>query len=133
MGSPFTLRVWAFFMENLGLTISFTSGYHPQPSGQVKRANREIGQLLRAYCLENQGDWARSCGWSMPKTLRHSANELNPFQCLVGYQPPPFPWNATPTDALAINWHCEQVWEITYQCLRQVADMQRRYYSTMPP
>ncbi|KAI4884140.1 hypothetical protein NFI96_009880, partial [Prochilodus magdalenae] len=42
-GSQFTSQVWSAFMERLGITVSLTSGYHPQSNGQCERMNQELG------------------------------------------------------------------------------------------
>lgn len=70
-GYQFTSRVWAEFMEKLG--ISVTSGYHPQANGQVERANQEVGRFLRAYCSSSQENWARFLPWAeyAQNSLRH--------------------------------------------------------------
>lgn len=47
-GPQFTSRVWKASMDNLGVTVSLTSGYHPQSNGQVKRLNYET---LSPYLL----------------------------------------------------------------------------------
>jgi transposase InsO family protein len=36
-GPQFISCIWKAFMERLGVTVSFTSGYHPQSNGQVER------------------------------------------------------------------------------------------------
>ena len=37
-------------MERLGVSVSLTSGYHPESNGQVERVNQEVGMFLRSYC-----------------------------------------------------------------------------------
>lgn len=42
---------------------------------------------------------------------------LTPFQCIVGYKPPLFPWSGEPTNVPAImDWltQSEEVWNQTY-------------------
>jgi hypothetical protein len=46
-GPQFTFRVWRVFMERLGVSVSLTSGYHPESNGQVERVNQEVGRFLR--------------------------------------------------------------------------------------
>lgn len=45
-------------MKKLGVSVSLTSGYHPQVNGQVERANWEIGHFLHTFYINNQEDWA---------------------------------------------------------------------------
>ncbi|XP_064805797.1 uncharacterized protein LOC135522988 [Oncorhynchus masou masou] len=40
-GPQFTSRVWRAFKERLGVSVSLTSGYHPESNGQVERVNQE--------------------------------------------------------------------------------------------
>ena len=47
-GPQFTSRVWKTFMEQLGVTVSLSSGYHPQTNGQMERLNQELGRYLRS-------------------------------------------------------------------------------------
>lgn len=55
LGTQFTPRVWANFMEKLGVTVSLTSGYHPEYNEKVERDNQEVVHFLREFCLESQG------------------------------------------------------------------------------
>ncbi|XP_070985515.1 mucin-5B-like [Oncorhynchus clarkii lewisi] len=41
-GPQFTSRVWRAFMERLAVSVSLTSGYHPESNGQVERVNQEM-------------------------------------------------------------------------------------------
>lgn len=49
--------------------------------------------------------------------LIHSSTSLNPFQCVIGYQPPRFPWSGEPTEVPSINeWFhgWRKVWETSH-------------------
>lgn len=104
-GPQFTSHVWESFMEKLGITVSLTSGYHPQANGQVERANQEIGRFLRTFCSTNPEDWSRFLPWAeyVKNSLRHSATQLTPFQCVLGFQRPLLPWNDNPTDSPSVD------------------------------
>jgi hypothetical protein len=39
-------------MERLGVSVSLTSGYHPESNRQVERVNQEVGMFLRSYCQD---------------------------------------------------------------------------------
>lgn len=55
-------------MEKLGVSVSVTSGYHPEFNGQVEQVNQEIGRFLRTFSVDNQDDWPASFhGQSMPR------------------------------------------------------------------
>ena len=45
-GPQFTSKVWAAFFQHIGVSISLTSGYHPQANGQCERMNQELGKFL---------------------------------------------------------------------------------------
>ncbi len=53
-GPQFVSRVWKVFFKLLDVTVSLSSGYHPQTNGQTERKIQEIGRYLRAYCHDNQ-------------------------------------------------------------------------------
>lgn len=97
--------------------ISLISGYHPKSNRLVERVNQEIGWFLRSYCARNQNDWTQYLPWAeyAHNYLRHSANHLTPFQCVLGYQPPLFP-----TDALAVDTWFQQSKEVRAQVHRHL-------------
>ena len=45
-GPQFTSRVWRAFMERLGVSVSLTSGFHPESNGQVERINQDVCRFL---------------------------------------------------------------------------------------
>lgn len=54
--------------------------------------------------------------------LHYSATHLTPFQCVLGYQMPLFPWDALPTGMPAVDeWfkRTEQVWESVINVLKK--------------
>ncbi len=50
-------HVWKAFFRLLGVTVSLSSGYHPQTNSQTERKIQELGRYLRAYCQEDQHSW----------------------------------------------------------------------------
>ncbi|KAK3569925.1 hypothetical protein QTP86_007485 [Hemibagrus guttatus] len=50
----FISRVWRGFFKLLGVSVSLSSGYHPQTNGQTECKIQEIGRYLRAYCHDHQ-------------------------------------------------------------------------------
>lgn len=100
-GPQFITQIWSGFLEKLGTSVSLTLGYHFQSNGQVERVNQEIGCV---YAPFGQNDWSRYLPWAeyAQNSLRHSATHLTLFQCVLGYQPPLFPWTANPTNAPAV-------------------------------
>ncbi|KAK3539464.1 hypothetical protein QTP70_008500 [Hemibagrus guttatus] len=103
-GSQFISRVWRGFFKLLGVSVSLSSGYHPQTNGQTERKIQEIGRYLRAYCHGHQHDWSQYLPWAKyaQNSLRQESTKL-PFQCILGYQPPLFPWSAEPSEVPTVD------------------------------
>ncbi len=137
-GPQFTSRVWRAFCQQLNINVSLTSGFHPQSNGQVERLNQEITRFLRSYCHQNQEDWSRFLLWAeyAQNSLRKPSTGLTPFQCVLGFQPPLFPWSGEPSELPAVNdWlmRSEETWNAAHVHLqravrrtREQADLRRR-------
>ncbi|KAL0177569.1 hypothetical protein M9458_026463, partial [Cirrhinus mrigala] len=63
-GPQFISRVWRSFFRLLGVTISLSSGYHPQTNGQTERKIQEVGRFLRTFCHGHQDSWNQFLGWA---------------------------------------------------------------------
>ncbi|KAK3520216.1 hypothetical protein QTP70_019357 [Hemibagrus guttatus] len=100
----------------LGIGVSLSSDYHPQSNGQAERLNQEIGRFLRSYCSREQQRWSEFLPWAeyAQNSLIPSSTGLTPFQCVLGYQPPLFPWSGEPSNVPAMEeWSrlSQEVWE----------------------
>ncbi|KAK3558449.1 hypothetical protein QTP86_018108 [Hemibagrus guttatus] len=127
-GPQFTSRVWGSLCAQLGVSLS--SGYHPQSNGQAERLNQEIDRFLRSYCSREQQRWSEFLPWAeyVQNSLTHSSTGLMPFQCVLGYQPPLYPWSGEPSDVPAMEeWSrlSQKVWERAHVRLQRAVRRQR--------
>ncbi|KAK3569967.1 hypothetical protein QTP86_007794 [Hemibagrus guttatus] len=123
-GSQFTSRVWRAFFKRLGVTVSLSSGYHPQTNGQTERKIQEVGRFLRTFCHSHQESWSQFLGWAeyAQNSLRQPTTGLTPFQCMLSYQPLLFPWDGELSDVLAVDYwfrESERVWGSAHLQLQQ--------------
>ncbi|KAL0154077.1 hypothetical protein M9458_050536 [Cirrhinus mrigala] len=130
-GPQFTSRLWTSFFKLLNVNISLTSGYHPQSNGQSERLNQEIIQFLRSYCHKNQADWSCYLMWAeyAQNSLVKPATGITPFQCILGYQPPMFPWSGEPSDLPSVtDWlnRSEETWNQAHTHLSHAIRKQTR-------
>ncbi|KAL0168611.1 hypothetical protein M9458_036833, partial [Cirrhinus mrigala] len=144
-GPQFISRVWKSFFKLLGVTVSLSSGYHPQTNVQTERKIQEVGRFLRTFCHGHQNSWNQFLGWAeyAQNSLRQPSTGLTPFQCVLGFQPPLFPWNGEPSDVPAVDhWfrESERVWDNAHHHLQRavrrtkaVADQRRITGPTFTP
>ena len=92
-------------MERLGVSVSLTSGFHPESNGQVERVNQDVGRFLQSYCQDRPGEWVAFIPWAelAQNSLRHSSTNLYPFQCVLGYQPVLAPWYQSQIEAPEVD------------------------------
>uniref|UniRef100_A0AAQ4R4E0 Gypsy retrotransposon integrase-like protein 1 n=1 Tax=Gasterosteus aculeatus aculeatus TaxID=481459 RepID=A0AAQ4R4E0_GASAC len=114
-GPQFTSRVWSAFFQRLNVNVSLTSGYHPQSNGQTERLNQDVIRFLRSYCQRQQTEWSRYLFWAeyAQNSLVKPATGITPFQCVLGFQPPLFPWSGEPTNLPSVTeWlqRSEETW-----------------------
>ncbi|KAL0204357.1 hypothetical protein M9458_002375, partial [Cirrhinus mrigala] len=128
-GPQFISHVWKAFFKLLGVSVNLSSGYHPQTNGQTERKIQELRFLLWAEYAQN--------------SLCQDTTGLTPFQCVLGYQPPLFPWTEEPSHVLAVDhwfWESERVWDSAHHHLQRAvrhhkrfADVRRRPGPTYQP
>ncbi|KAK1784659.1 hypothetical protein P4O66_003342 [Electrophorus voltai] len=72
-GPQFTLRLWKELLGKLNITVSLTSGYHPQANRQVERVNQELVKFLYLYCQHHPESWNAYLPWAeyVQNSLRH--------------------------------------------------------------
>lgn len=114
----------------LNVNVSLTSGYHPQANGQTERLNQEITRFLRSYCSQHQNDWSRYLMWAeyAQNSIQKSSTGLTPFQCILGFQPPLFPWSGEPSNVPAVDdWllRSEETWNLAHTRLQRAIRRQK--------
>ena len=57
-GSEFVSHFFRSLGKALGMTLHFTSGYHPEGDGQTEWTNQTLEQYLQIYCNYQQDNWA---------------------------------------------------------------------------
>ncbi|KAL0164208.1 hypothetical protein M9458_039961, partial [Cirrhinus mrigala] len=124
-GPQFISHVWKPSFKLLGVSVDPSSGYHPQTNGQTERKIQELGRYLRAYCHEDQHSWSRFLPWAeyAHNSLHQDTTGLTPFQCVLGYQPPLFPWMEEPSHVPAVDhWlrESERVWDSAHHHLHDL-------------
>ncbi len=135
-GPQFTSRVWKSFFKLHGVTVSLSSGYHPQTNGQTERKIQEIGRFLWAYYHQNQHIWSRFLPWAeyAQISLHQDTTGLTPFQCILSFQPPLFPWAEEPSKVPAVDywfWASERVWDSAYIHLQWAVRRHKRHRCQM--
>lgn len=56
----FTSTMWRELHRVLGIKLLMSTAFHPQTDGATERANRTVGQMLRALVASDQRNWAQA-------------------------------------------------------------------------
>jgi hypothetical protein len=85
-GPQFTAHFWEHLQEGLGTKLLHSIAYHPQTSGQTKRVNQVLEDLLRACVLSSKGSWE---SWlPLAKFVYNNSYQesikMAPFEALYG-------------------------------------------------
>ncbi len=114
-GPQFVAQFWRAFCSLFGSSVSLSSGYHPQTSGQTERLNQELETSLRCLATPSPSTWCHQLIWVeyAHNSLPCSSSGLSPFHVVYGYQPPTFPAlekEVSVPSALALVWQCRRTW-----------------------
>ncbi|KAK3508163.1 hypothetical protein QTP70_015362 [Hemibagrus guttatus] len=117
-------------LKGLPTALQSAEAMFDHSNGQAERLNQEIGRFLRTYCSREQRRWSEFLPWAeyAQNSLIHSSTGLTPFQCILGYQPPLFPWSGEPSDVPAVEeWYrlSQEVWERAHVRLQRAVRRQR--------
>ena len=92
----FTSLFWTHLNKLIGIHQKMSSAYHPETDGSTERANRTIGQMLRACIGPNQKDWVTR----LPaiefaiNTARSESTGYAPFFLNTGRMPRAMIWDS---------------------------------------
>jgi hypothetical protein len=85
-GPQFVSRFWEEFHKSLGTKLIHSSAYHPQTSGQTKRVNQILEDMLRACVLVYSEKWDEClplAEFSYNNSYQESI-QMAPFEALYG-------------------------------------------------
>ncbi|GJW31354.1 reverse transcriptase domain-containing protein [Tanacetum coccineum] len=85
-GHAFLERTWQDWCEKLCIRQCFASVKHPQANGLVERANRSLGEGIKARVDERSKDWFEEVPhvlWAH-RTMIKSSNKDTPFSFTLG-------------------------------------------------
>ncbi len=106
----------------------------------MERLNQELTRFLRSYCHRNQANWSRYLLWAeyAQNSLCKPATGLTPFKCVLGFQPPLFPWSGEPSELPAVDsWlqRSEETWNeahVHLHLVRRTREQADRHRHTNP-
>ncbi|XP_053499602.1 uncharacterized protein LOC128619445 [Ictalurus furcatus] len=139
---------WALFFTRFHFTLSYRPGSKNTKADALsrldhtERVNKHEEYIIHPSCVIN------ALEWDLDQELEQIPQSQVPVKCppnklfvpedyrqeliiwahtcVLGYQPPLFPWNATPTAAPAVDhWfeRSERVWADTHRRLKETTDM----------
>jgi transposase InsO family protein len=85
-GTQFTSRFWKRLHESMDTKLNFSSAYHPQTDGQMKRTNQMLEDLLRACALKHGRSWDKNLPYAeLSYNNSYQASlKMAPFEALYG-------------------------------------------------
>ena len=85
----FTSTFWKTLWHLMGMTLKFSTAFHPQFDGQTEVTNRSLGNLLRCLVQENTATWDEllSSVEFAYNASSHRATGYSPFQVNTGRNP----------------------------------------------
>ena len=88
-GASLTSNLISSLCQNLRITQTRTSAYHPQENAQVERFNRTLVAMLAKTISDNQKDWDQHIPKLMfaYRTTIHKSTGYNPFHVTFGQSP----------------------------------------------
>lgn len=86
----FTSKLWQDLFKSLGVTLHFSTSYHPQTDGQTERVNQCLENYFRCMAFQHPkkwNNWLAHAEWWY-NTSFHTSLKMTPFHALYGRPPP---------------------------------------------
>jgi hypothetical protein len=87
-GTQFTSRFWEKLHDPMDTGLNFSSAYHPQTDGQIKRVNQILEDMLRTCALKDKKRWNKCLPYaefSYNNSYQESL-KMSPFEVLYGHK-----------------------------------------------
>lgn len=113
-GLVFNFHFLRHLYQNLGITPTFSTAYHPQTDGKTERVNQTLEQYLRLFVNHHQDDWVRwlpIAEFCYNNTVSSSTG-YSPFFTYTGRNPSIVPKSLRDTGVPAANDHAKKMKEI---------------------
>ena len=87
-GSVFVSELWRGLFAKLGVSLLFSTAYHPQTDGQSEATNKYLQTTLRFFVNERQDDWCNYLGEAelIINNARTSSTKSSPNEILYGFK-----------------------------------------------
>ena len=89
-GPTFVSSFWKTLCSILGISLSFSSGYHAQTNGAADRSNQSIEGLVRIFTSHSHSDWDSALPlieFELNTAPKRSLGDISPYMALYGFQP----------------------------------------------
>ena len=87
-GSNFTSKFFAEILRQLGIQQNLSTAYHAQSQGALERFHSTLKSLLRAYCVELEGDWEEGLPWLLlaAREVTQESTGFSPNDLVFGHR-----------------------------------------------
>jgi len=87
-GSVFVSELWKSLFDKLGVSLLFSTSYHPQTDGQSEATNQYLQTVLRFFVNERQDDWVEYLEEAefVINNAANSATKVSPNEILFGFK-----------------------------------------------
>jgi hypothetical protein len=105
----FTSHFWQGLHRQIGIDLLMATSFHQNTNGQLERANRTIGQMLRIFIRQRPTDWARHL-WRVENAFNQaptSTMQRSPHEIQFGHVPRLLPLQYD-CNVPAVNEYLEQ-------------------------